>query len=408
MHVRSSILVLAALAGCGPDSPPGGPLEQAPVAGAAGVPSYRLEVLPSLGGTLSRGMAINDSGWVAGWSLTAGNANRRAVLWRAGVAVPLGTLGGPNSTVPWPGLNASGTVVGISQTGQLDPRHEAWSCELGGFIPATDPRQVCLGFVWENGAMEALPTLGGTHGFATGVNDRGQVVGWAELDKPDATCVDAQQLAFRAVLWEPKQHRMAPKQLRPYQGDQASAATAINDAGQAVGISGRCDQAVGRYSALRAVLWEPNGQVVKLPTLSGTSWHTPMDLNEQGDVVGFSNPAGPADDAGEFDARAFLWRHGAAAVEMLLLPGDANSQAFAINEGRQVVGISFGGAAGSRGFLYTEGAMYDLNALVVKDPLDVILSAQDINAAGQITGRIRDHLTGETRAFIATPVATAP
>lgn len=33
--------------------------------------------------------------------------------------------------------------------------------------------------------MRALDTLGGTHGFATGANSRGQVVGWAEVGAPD-------------------------------------------------------------------------------------------------------------------------------------------------------------------------------------------------------------------------------
>jgi hypothetical protein len=35
---------------------------------------------------------------------------------------------------------------------------------------------------------------------------------------------------------------------------------------------------------------------------------------------------------------------------------------------------------------------------------DVLLSAQDINDAGQITGRVRDHQTGEVLAFVAIPV----
>ena len=34
------------------------------------------------------------------------------------------------------------------------------------------------------------------------------------------------------------------------------------------------------------------------------------------------------------------------------------------------------------------------------------LSAQDINDAGQITGRVRDHTTGQTLTFVATPVGS--
>ena len=34
---------------------------------------------------------------------------------------------------------------------------------------------------------------------------------------------------------------------------------AINDRGQAVGISGICDQAIGRYTAKHAVIWQKGG-----------------------------------------------------------------------------------------------------------------------------------------------------
>ena len=41
--------------------------------------------------------------------------------------------------------------------------------------------------------------------------------------------------------------------------------------------------------------------------------------------------------------------------------------------------------------------------LVPTGTLDVLLSAQDINDDGKITGRLRDGATGETLAFVATP-----
>ena len=59
----------------------------------------------------------------------------------------------------------------------------------------------CLGFVWEDGVMRPLPTLGGTNGFATGANNKGQIVGWAENTVHDPTCVAPQVLQFRAVVW---------------------------------------------------------------------------------------------------------------------------------------------------------------------------------------------------------------
>ncbi|HET9515535.1 MAG TPA: hypothetical protein VFO95_16505 [Gemmatimonadales bacterium] len=54
------------------------------------------------------------------------------------------------------------------------------------------------------------------------------------------------------MLWEPRKGTRRP--LQPLPGHSASAATAINERGEAVGISGECDQAVGRKSAIDAVL----------------------------------------------------------------------------------------------------------------------------------------------------------
>jgi len=366
----------------------------------------------SLGGTVSRGMSINSLGWVAGWS-NLSDGSRHAALWRDGSIVDLGTLGGLSSTVPWPGMNDEGMIVGVSQTAEVDPLNEDWACELGSFLPETTNR-ICRGFVWENGVMRELPTLGGYHGFAAGVNNRGLVVGWAETPVHDPTCsaAAAQVLQFRAVIWDPKDGstgKIKVRELRPFRGDSTSAATAINDNGQAVGISGDCDQAVGRYSARHAVLWEKNGKVTEIPNLGGTSWHTPMDINAQGDVVGFSNPAEPGDEVGEFISRAFLWINGAAkATDLKTLPGDFFSEAFAINSRGQVVGVSFGGANGSHAFLFENGVMKDLNDLVGPGFPDILRSAQDINDVGQITGRVFETSTGKTLTFVATPIPETP
>ena len=402
------VILIAAVYGCGNETEVTRPLS--PNAQSTAAPSYNVvKFSSSLGGAQSRGMAINRTGWVAGWSDLA-DGTRHAALWRDGSITDLRTLGGPSSTVPWPGLNDEGMIVGISQTAQVDPLNEDWSCEAGGFLPnATN--LICRGFVWENGTMRELPTLGGNHGFATGVNNQGEVVGWAETPVHDPTCTGTQVLQFRAAKWEPKSgsgEKIKTRELSPFPGDSTSAATAINDNGQVVGISGRCDQAVGRFSALHAVLWDKNGKPTQIPNLGGVTWHTPMDINAQGDVVGFSNPAGPGDPEGEFISHAFLWINGTAtAKDLTTLAGDPVSEAFAINSHRQVVGVSFGGASGARAFMWQDEALTNLNDLVHIAP-DVLVSAQDINDAGQITGRVRDGVTGQILVFVATPVASSP
>jgi probable HAF family extracellular repeat protein len=134
-----------------------------------------------------------------------------------------------------------------------------------------------------------------------------------------------------------------------------------------------------------------------------------MDINAQGDVVGFSNPAEPGDETGEFISRAFLWMNGAAkATDLKTLPGDFFSEAFAINSHGQVVGVSFGGANGSHAFLFENGVLKDLNDLVGPGFPDILRSAQDINDGGQITGRVFQTSSGKTLTFVATPVTQAP
>ena len=63
------------------------------------------------------------------------------------------------------------------------------------------------GFVWRDGRMSPLPTLGGDNGFATGVNNRSEIVGWAENETHDPTCDEftntGQVLQFEAVMWVP-------------------------------------------------------------------------------------------------------------------------------------------------------------------------------------------------------------
>jgi probable HAF family extracellular repeat protein len=127
-----------------------------------------------------------------------------------------------------------------------------------------------------------------------------------------------------------------------------------------------------------------------------------MAINERGDIVGFSNPAGPGDPSGEFIAHAFLWTRSGGMEDLGTLPGDETSQAFAINERRQVVGVS-SGPGGNRAFLWQNGVMRDLGALVAAESPDALQSARDIDDAGQITGNVLDDGSGSTLTFVATP-----
>lgn len=394
MRTRLLAILVAAAGSCSTEHQITPPRDA--VAALTPIAQYNVVKLTTLGGGgTSQGGGINSFGWVAGFSGRP-DGTRHAALWQGLAITDLGTLGGAtsNSSVQWPGLNNPGVVVGISQTGTPDPLGESWSCSA--FLPANG--QSCLGFAWESGVMRAMPTFGGANGFAAGVNNQGQVVGWAETRVHDPTCNAPQILQFRAVVWQPQTG--AIRQLRPLAGDSTSAATAINDKGQVVGISGDCDVAVGRLSARHAVLWQADGAVMDLGNLGGEFWHTPMAINERGDVVGFSNP--PGGDLNADSLRAFLWTNEGGMQDLGRLPGDAFSEALGINNQRQVVGLSCANLC--RAFIWHDGVLTELQTLVAPGFTDHLWSARDINDAGQITGRLLDLSAGKFVPFVATPL----
>ena len=367
--------------------------------------TYEVQPLSSLGGTNSRGNGVNDAGLVTGFSNLTGNMARRASVWFHDQVFQLDPLGGTNSSVAWSGKNNSGLVVGITQTSQLQTRTDGWSCRA--FFPGPDnTKYTCVGFVWEGGRMTALPTLGGANGFATSANSQRQVVGWAETTVPDTTCTDPSQPGFSAVLWDLNRQMTMP--LPPYPNDSAGAATAISDRGHVVGISGDCDQSVGRRTARHAVLWK-NGTVKDLGNLGADTWNTPTAITKDGDIiVGFANAPGADPDEPSF--RAWLWTErddiacsklpGTHICDLGTLEPGGTAEAWGVNDRGQVVGTSCSPTGDCRAFVWENGEMKDLDLLKGAYP-QRLFNAMDINNLGQITGRARTSAGFE--AFIASP-----
>jgi probable HAF family extracellular repeat protein len=303
--------------------------------------------------------------------------------------------------VAWPNKNVKGEVAGIAETGEANPFKEYWSCALANFPTITN--QVCLGFAWQDGVMSPLPPLpGGLDSYAAVVNNQGQVAGWAEDGVHDSTCNLPQVLQFEAVVWGPKLGQLT--QLRPLPPDPDSAATAINDKGQVVGISGLCSNAVGGASAEHAVLWE-NGVPMNLGNFDGgVAWNTPTALNNLGQIVGFGNQADTP--SGDFNPIAFLWTKEHHLQKIHPVGEDANNIAWGINKAEQVVGDSCVDSTltNCRAFLWQNGVSTDLNSLIQSDSsLDLVL-ANDINDHGEIVGFAVDSTNGATVAFLAVPV----
>ncbi|MEO7724387.1 MAG: hypothetical protein ABIU29_06830 [Chthoniobacterales bacterium] len=387
-HIRSIILIAACC---------GAALAQSI---AADLPQYNVSSLASLGGTVSRGNSINNRGWVAGYSNLAGDLARHATVWGNGAnhsIIDLGTLGGPNSSVTWNVKNDRGLIAGIAQTDIPDPLGEAWS-SAAFFPPPDNVGFITLGFMWRNGQMRALPTLGGNNGFAAGANNRGEVVGWAENTCHDSLCVPPQVLQFRPVVYGPRPDQIREFPLFP--GDTSGAATAINDQRQAVGISGICDQAIGRYTAIHAVIWQ-NGGVTDIGNLGAEFWNTPTAINQQGVVVGFAgDPAFPEGDL----LHAFIWTESGGIQALPELPGHVYSEASGVNEAGTAVGISCDpDFVDCRAVRWDDGVVTDLNDLKQADFTASLQNAKDINDTGEITGRAFDPITSARTTFLAVP-----
>jgi probable HAF family extracellular repeat protein len=372
---------------------------------------YTIAVLPSLGGTNSAANSLNGRGWPMGTSFLSGNATMHAALWEGNSVTDLGTLGGPNSAVEWPVENDRGYVSGISETSRKDPLGEStsWSCHA--FLPDNGSSgDTCLAFVWYNGRMHELPTLGGNNGYGAGMNESGEIAGWAETKKHDPTCIAPQVLQFLPAVWNAKTRRIFALPTLTVNGkkDPDGAATAVNRQGEVVGISGTCYVAVGSFTAHHALLWK-DGRAIELKTIGGVSWNTPVAINDEGQIVGFLNRRGKTDKEGNPDFISVIWNHPhAKPTKIGTLPGDALSEPTSINDNGVVLGVSF---PSSHVYVWQNGTMTDFTKLVLQSyPNLEPVSVGGINNEGQIAGQACELISGTCPSsgatfvtFLATP-----
>lgn len=357
--------------------------------------TYEMQTLNSFGGGAGAN-SINNRGQILGYANESSNTVSHAALWNGGsTPFDLGSLGGVNTNraVAWPVKSSNGLIVGISDTDEDNPVGEAFSC-WPFFAPGVPTGKICKGFRWEKGEMKPLPAFpGGYNSYATAANNRGEIVGWAENGVHDSSCNQAFQiLQFRAVVWEPNGEM---RELPPLPGDSTSAATAINDKGQIVGISGACGVAVGDVSAAHSVIWE-NGVPTRIGDFGGHTWNTPTAINNDGVVVGFSLPA---DKEGTRFYRAFVWTRETGTRMLDQIAGDGRSAAFGINDDGQIVGVSRTAGALLRAVIWenADAAVKNLNDLVAAGS-PYLLIAGDVSNGGAIAG-----YTGDALGFLAVP-----
>src|SRR5579863_10518457 len=342
------------------------------------------------GGTFSQPFFINRYGLVSGSSSLA-DGTQHAVLWLDGLTGDIGApgLGGPNSIAF--GDNERFQAAGEAETSTPDPNGEDF-CGFGTHL-------TCLPFLWQDGEMVQLPTLGGNNGEATAINNRGKVAGFAENSTPDPGCPAPQVLQFKPVVWG----NGVIHKLPTLGGDPDGVAFMINDNGQAVGASGTCAtfNPINLYNLVpvHALLWE-NGKATDLGNLGGTTGQAggniAFDINNLGQVVGNS------DLTGDTTFHAFLWTRRTGMQDLGTLSGDVASLSTSINDAGSVIGASVDASGNPRAFLWEKGVMTDLNTLVADNSPLYLLTGCSINSRGEITG-LGLTSAGEIHTYLATP-----
>jgi probable HAF family extracellular repeat protein len=224
-------------------------------------------------------------------------------------------------------------------------------------------------FLWQNGIMTDLATLGGNYSAANGINDSGQIVGFADLDPAVG--------GSHAVLWQ----NGAMTDLGTLPGGNTSEATAINGTGQVVGSA---------YGI--AFLWQ-GGHMTPLDNTNGTYWEIPSAISDAGQIVGtmsFNATAPPM-------SWAVIWQNGD--FNGLASPSsDGNSWAMDINNAGQVIGQADVWNEGAQANLPAPfiGQLSLMNEVTTDTGFDQ-LQVQAINDDGQIAA------TGDGRPVLLTP-----
>jgi probable HAF family extracellular repeat protein len=337
---------------------------------------------------------ITETGLIAGLSENGlidpltGFPELRAVLWNQNrTIVDLGTLGGNFSQAF--GANNSGQAVGVA----LNAISE--NPDFAQFMNEAPAATQARAFLYQNGSMQDLGTLGGNDAAALVVNESGQVAGYSYTNStPNPTTGIPTVHPF---LWTNGQMQdlgslggtIALPSRSPLESPPGG--PILNNRGQVVGTS-----TLAGDDTEHAFLWT-SATMIDLGTLGGDGSQA-LAINEAGQVVGRADfsPTSPFH-------HAFLWQHGTMTDLGVVAPCQ-NSTAVGINSRGQVIADM--GACGGEGsaFVWQAGQpITDLNTLV-SPPSDLhIEGVAYINERGEIAG-IATNADGDTRAVLLIPL----
>ena len=293
------------------------------------------ESFMSFGGGFPRSGVLNNSGTLAGAANTpaadpycgfGGTCNAGdAFQYKDGVTTDLGRVpGGIDSQANW--ISGSGLIAGVGDNGQPDP--------LAGFlIPQLH------GLLWENGIMTDLGSLpeGGYLVFPDAVNNRGEVVGFAQNTVPDAnSMLTGYGYQTRAFYWK----NGVMQDLGTLGTGTDAQGVLINEGGQVVGWSytNSAPSAIcagfnfGFNLTTASFIWDRKNGMRDIGGLGGTCTIA-QDFNDRGQAVGGS--ALPGDSV----IHPFVWN---ASTGMTDLLGASNAN-YGFPEGENASGEVVGG-----------------------------------------------------------------
>lgn len=357
---------------------------------------HDLGALPGINQSLAGGISRN--GLMAGLSTNglldplASFPQLRAVMWdRAHNIHDLGTLGGNSSQANQ--VNSRGQIVGFALNAvPEDP-------DVATFFNLVPAAQQVRAFLWENGLMGDLGTLGGNDSFASLINEAGAVCGFSStnIEINDTTGLPTIHPFFWANGQMHDLGSLGGTLAMPGSFTGGPLGRVMNDQGHVAGTSlltGDEDRG--------AFIWT-NGQMTNLGSLGGNATDA-YAINNNDQVVGRSRTANVPNSH-----HPFLWENGQM-IDLGVIAACTRGTAITINWRGEIAG-GFGGCAPNpddrasfRGFyLQRGGPIVDVNTLISPASDIWVDEISFINDAGQMVGSaiLPD---GSTRAVLLVPV----
>jgi probable HAF family extracellular repeat protein len=130
-------------------------------------------------------------------------------------------------------------------------------------------------------------------------------------------------------------------------------------------------------------------------------------INDLGEVDGGTDLASEIPGFPGVQVHGFLWTKATGMEDIGTVGTDFSSLPTSINNNGQMVGSSCDNMGNCRAFLWQNKVMTDLNALIPANSPLYLMSAFDLNDAGEIAGMALETSTGDVHAFVATPAESS-